>query len=71
MWTDELYIYLRVPDNDSPTVLYYLSVLEDVRQTIAWGGDLNDDDKLHWATLDQLLAFPFVPVNSGGGGAHT
>uniref|UniRef100_A0A093VMC0 Reticulocyte-binding protein 2 like a n=1 Tax=Talaromyces marneffei PM1 TaxID=1077442 RepID=A0A093VMC0_TALMA len=56
--TGEAYIFLRIPDDDPSTVLYFLSVpKEDVGDTTDWAGDVNGDNRLHLTAVGQLLAF--------------
>ncbi|KAL4887799.1 hypothetical protein BDV59DRAFT_211992 [Aspergillus ambiguus] len=58
VYTSQVYIYLRIPEDDPSTVLYYLSVLEeDVGPNIGWTGDLKSDNRLHLTAVGQLLAF--------------
>ena len=53
--TGEAFIFLRVPDDNFSTVLYYLSVpQEDVGNTTGWAGG---DNRLHLTAVGQLLAF--------------
>uniref|UniRef100_A0A093ULW5 Putative cell division control protein 7 like 2 n=1 Tax=Talaromyces marneffei PM1 TaxID=1077442 RepID=A0A093ULW5_TALMA len=55
----EAFIFLRVPDNDPSTVLFYLSVpQEDVGNTTKWP---RDDNRLHLTAVGQLLAFTLCP----------
>ena len=56
--TDQAYIYLRIPEDDPSTVLYYLSVPEeDVGQTTGWTEDLKSDHRLHLTAVGQFLVF--------------
>ncbi|KAL4893407.1 hypothetical protein BDV59DRAFT_30432 [Aspergillus ambiguus] len=56
--TGQAYIYLRIPEDDPSTVLYYLSVPEeDVGPTTGWTGDLKSNNRLHLTAVGHLLAF--------------